>query len=309
MQFLNTLCQAGLLLPNKYTIKEHNLYCCVNTISMSMDDFQKSANWRRLIALDFDDTIAGQNTDLVARDLLDRALITPALQDLYKATGWTAYMQAIFVLLSENNYTRAQIREAIRGIEEVPGMVHLIRTLAEQQAFDVIIVSDSNAEFINVWCEKQRGLNEVLCSVFTNPACYEEDGNLLKIQPYHHQTECSLSTSNLCKGKILQEYVYKRWKDDNIGYGQIFYVGDGGNDFCPILRLGKSDFGCARIGMKLDRILKNCIDDKDERLNSQVLRWTDGYDLLNQIQQIIIAEPIVTPSQTGRFYDLSSKKI
>lgn len=257
----------------------------------------KSLTWRRLLALDFDDTIVGANTDIVARDLLDQSLLTPELEQLYKATGWTAYMQAIFQLLADNNITPDQIRSSIQGIKEVPGMVHLIQQLADQHSFDVIIISDSNSEFINTWCSNQTGLSERLNAVFTNPASFDGN-NLLTIQPYHHQTECKLSTANLCKGRVLEEFLVQRAGQDGIVYGRVFYVGDGRNDVCPSLRLSSCDYACSRIGMTMDKCLQTKLTNLDPELEAEVLRWTDGTDLLEQIRKKIENENLV-PDKAG----------
>ena len=46
------------------------------------------------------------------------------------------------------------------------------------------------------------------------------------------QETCTLSTKNLCKGQIMEDYVQSCGKR----FSFICYVGDGGNDFCPSLR-------------------------------------------------------------------------
>lgn len=272
-----------------------------------MTSAPKPTTWRRLLALDFDDTIAAQNTDLVVRDLLDAAQLTPELDQLYKDTGWTAYMQAIFQLLAAARWSRDQIRTAIKGIQEVPGMVHLITQLADHHSFDVIIISDSNAEFIRTWCAEQPGLDQRLNAVFTNPASFADDTDLLTIEPFHHQTECSLSTANLCKGRILEEFVAARAANDGIAYSRVFYGGDGRNDVCPSLRLGRQDFACARIGMTMDKSLQARLAAQDTELAAEVLRWTNGADLLEQIVERIRGESVV-PDNAGTLVSTITKR-
>lgn len=248
--------------------------------------------WKRLIALDFDDTIVAQNTDLVARDLLDPAAITDDHRRLYTTNGWTDYMQAIFCTLHEHRFDAAAIRRAVRAIPEVPAMVALVATLVQQHDFDAIIISDANGEFIQQWSEA-NGLAEHVLRVFTNPATFDAAG-VLRIRPYHHQTECALSTANLCKGRVLEEFLRERQTDavQPVAYGQVFYVGDGRNDVCPTLRLSRVDWGCARRGYRLEKELlgrRSKGGAEAAVLQCGLISWTEGAELLAAIKERVAA--------------------
>lgn len=97
-------------------------------------------------------------------------------------------MQSIFHLLSENNITKEQIRTAIIGIPEVQGMKALIRLLKERN-FDVIMISDSNTEFIGLWNYYNK-LDKLVDHVYTNPAKFNSNG-MLQISGYHVQVNIS----------------------------------------------------------------------------------------------------------------------
>lgn len=261
--------------------------------------------WKRLIALDFDDTIVADNTDIVVRDILPATAITDDIRRLYTAKGWTEYMQAIFTVLHAEHIDRAAIRQRILDIPEVPGMVATITRLVREHNFDAIIISDSNAEFIGTW-NRSNGLSgsddddakpPVMSHVFTNPGEFDATGRLC-IRPYHHQTECPLSTANLCKGRVLQEFVRaQRQRGDGatpVAYGQVFYVGDGRNDLCPSLRLrADADMACARSGFQLEKLLSkrteaaaagNGDEAAKEAPKCAVVSWTDGRDLFDAIR-------------------------
>jgi len=85
--------------------------------------------------------------------------------------------------------------------------------------------------------EQDKGLNEAFSTVITNPAEWHEDGLLdvrRRIDPNGPPHGCLYGCgSNLCKGTELEAYLKDREQFD-----QMIYVGDGSNDFCPILRLG-----------------------------------------------------------------------
>ena len=76
------------------------------------------------------------------------------------------------------------------GLELTPNMSELIRRSVEELGATVIIISDSNTEFIG-HILKERNLNHLVDKVFTNPAKWNSEDKLL-IEPYHHQVHNSL---------------------------------------------------------------------------------------------------------------------
>lgn len=71
-----------------------------------------------------------------------------------------------------------------------------------------------------------------------------------------------------------------------VEYETVFYVGDGHNDLCPILRLGKVDVGCVRRGYRLEKEIQRVIDGggaDGQQLYADVIFWNDGKDLLEAI--------------------------
>ena len=91
------------------------------------------------------------------------------------------------------------------NLDLTKNMENLLVNSVEQQSATIIIISDSNSEFIN-HILKVRQLDHLVDKVFTNPASWAPDGTLL-IQPYHHQEDCKLSTKNLRKGQIMEDYL------------------------------------------------------------------------------------------------------
>lgn len=259
-----------------------------------------SPKHRHLVAFDFDHTVVADNTDIVVRDLISKNKIPNEVKFLYTDSGWIPYMGAVFKILHANGIRRNDMLTAIESIPEVAGMKDLIRKLYASQDTDVIIVSDSNSQFIGHWC-RHNGIDECIKKIFTNPA--EFDANeLLNIQPYHNQLTCLLSSVNLCKGDILADYIHEQQESNGVTYRKIFYVGDGNNDLCPILRLGKEDVGCARHGYRLQRDIqalsaKNGLEAADvenagkessknfSSLDAEIFAWNDGNDLSDFIFQ------------------------
>lgn len=234
-----------------------------------------------MAAFDFDHTIVNDNSDIVARDLIPKTFTIPDdVKSLYSSdNGWTQYMAEIFKILHEFNIPKNEITAAITAIPEVPGIVELLRNLVDMN-FEIIIISDSNVEFIRCWCEA-KGITNLIEKIYSNPASFNEQG-LLTIQPFHKQTTCSMSQMNLCKGQVLDEHIARKKVTDGISFEKVFYMGDGANDYCPITRLRTEDFGCARVGFKLTKLLA-----ESTIVKAETVLWENGNDLLKQIKERI----------------------
>lgn len=235
-----------------------------------------------LAAFDFDYTVVAQNTDTVIRDLLPPHKLTKDMQDIIELQGWTEYMAEVFRRLHESNVKPEKILQTIQGIPEVPGFVRMLKRLNAKYGCDLIVISDSNSIFIEEWL-RSHGLTDSFVKVFTNPAHFEEDTCLLRIQPFHHQTDCRLSSVNLCKGKVLEHFLIEQDLRFNLTYEHVIYVGDGNNDICPVTKLRQRDIACAREGFSMEKTLaKNPMKLK---VRSEFITWKTGFDLLDKLER------------------------
>uniref|UniRef100_A0A1A9WVM0 Pyridoxal phosphate phosphatase phospho2 n=1 Tax=Glossina brevipalpis TaxID=37001 RepID=A0A1A9WVM0_9MUSC len=239
---------------------------------------------RYLAAFDFDYTVVAQNTDTIIRDLLPDKEITKELHSIIETKGWTDYMAEVFRLLHAHGVKPHDIIEGIKKIPEVPGFIRLLKRLKQKHNFDLIIISDSNTIFINEWL-KFHGLEDKIKRVFTNPAHFNEAGQLI-IKPYHHQTECRMSAVNLCKGKVLEHFLIEQNLRENVRYNRVMYVGDGNNDICPVIRLRLQDIACARQGYSME---KNLAKNRTKiKVRAELLLWRTGFDLLDQLEKRLV---------------------
>ncbi|KAJ8917477.1 hypothetical protein NQ315_005524 [Exocentrus adspersus] len=243
---------------------------------------------RNLAVFDFDHTVINDNSDTAVLKLINKE-VPEEVKQLHKSDGWTAFMQGVFNTLHENNIKEESINNLIRQLPAVEGMPELIKQMNDDLNYDVIIISDSNSHFIDLWLD-QNNLKKYISRVFSNPACFEN--GLLKIRMYHLQNCCKLSTKNLCKGKIMEDFITEQ-NSLGVVYKRVVYCGDGINDFCPILRLSKNDLACVRHKYKcVDVVLRSkegrYIDEDGETriVTSDVYIWKNGYDILEYVKQL-----------------------
>ena len=85
---------------------------------------------------------------------------------------------------------------------------------------------------------QDKGLDTLFDRITTNPAKWTDDGLLVvqrKVDPDGPQHSCSVGCSpNMCKGEELTAFLAEHGD-----YDKVVYIGDGSNDFCPVVRLRK----------------------------------------------------------------------
>lgn len=213
--------------------------------------------------------------------------------------GWVAYMQYIFDMLRDHNISEDTIREAMRNVPANPGMIELIKTLHDDHDFDIIIISDANTLFIETWLAANE-LTEYVRRLISHKAEFSAVDGSLRIAPHEARSTCPLSMGsiNMCKGRVLDDYIAECRSNEALVYLSVYYIGDGNNDVCPVMRLSDHDFACPRKGYKLDMFIKNLemLSSKSANdptrvaacnefplLNASVLRWKHGGELLELI--------------------------
>jgi len=88
-----------------------------------------------------------------------------------------------------------------------------------------------------------------------------------------------MSSVNMCKGHILDEHC----QNSDVKYDLVAYVGDGGNDFCPTLRLQHTDLVFPRRCFSLEsRIAKG-----RDKVAARVACWDTGFDIMNVLKEVV----------------------
>lgn len=261
---------------------------------LSIDRKVKSLIHKELLVFDFDETLVDCNSDTWIHQLAPNKRIPEELeyrhgQDYFK------HVQSVLAYLYNNGVRQKDYYECLANMPVVTGMIEsLITTLGKQpEKYDMIILSDSNSFFIDSYL-KAKSLDNYFPTVLTNPAKFNDDGQLI-ISEYHVQDYCNLSSRNLCKGTALKNYIAKKMLDHNLVYTCINYLGDGENDFCPSTKLSSKDRVFPRANYSLDRLTSqlkyqaevNSVDEstlqKLPELKASVMPWTTGTEILNVI--------------------------
>ena len=119
--------------------------------------------------------------------------------------------------------------------------------------------------------------------VFTNPAAFDGSGHLT-VKNYHAHS-CNRCPKNLCKNVVLVDFIDKQLQQ-GVNYTQIVYIGDGGNDLCPVTFLRKNDVAMPRKGYALQKTLSR-MSQNLEPMECCVVAWSSGVEIISHLQFLI----------------------
>ena len=229
----------------------------------------------KLAILDFDETIK-ENVENVSgpniKDFFPNRTYPPDIQELIDAKNWDAYHYKLADHINTlNNVSKKDIIDAWNnGSVFVQGMDEVIKKLAE----DVIIITGNYSEKPKCFLQK-HGLLEYVQDVIGKPTEITDDGKMtVHPCPQDWGGPCRITGRAICKVSVLRHFAQRQ------NYEKIIYIGDGKNDLCPALNLGKNDVVCPRKGYALISLLeKYCIQ-------AQIVPWDNGIDLLQSLEKL-----------------------
>ncbi|EPQ57312.1 hypothetical protein GLOTRDRAFT_58585 [Gloeophyllum trabeum ATCC 11539] len=231
---------------------------------------------RQLIVFDFDWSMADQDTDrwifeVNAPDLRRK------MKNLKDEVQWTDLVAQSLREFHERGGKRHQIEEALRIMPFHPAMVRAVQKLKSKGKTTFLCLSNANSVFISTILAS-KGLSELFEEIITNPAEWDHSG-LLKLRrriapDAARQHQCKVGCSpNMCKGEELEAFLERHGKQ----FDRIVYVGDGSNDFCPILRLRTSDIVLCRKFRGLERRISK--EGDKEGLKCQIRYWAGAWEV------------------------------
>ncbi|KAF8919834.1 phosphatase phospho-type [Mucidula mucida] len=226
---------------------------------------------KRLIVYDFDWSMADQDSDRWIFECL-AIDIRRKMDDLEKDVQWTDIVTQSLREGHARGITRQQIEDTLRAMPFHPAMERAIKTTKAKGDTTFFCLSNANSVFISTILES-KGLSYAFEEIVTNPATWQESGLLdlrRRIDPDGEQHTCTVGCSpNMCKGAELDAFLKRHGE-----YDQVIYVGDGSNDFCPVLRLRSQDLVLCRTMRGLQRRIT-----KEGGLKCQIKYWEGAWEI------------------------------
>ncbi|CEH16407.1 hypothetical protein PFL1_03081 [Ceraceosorus bombacis] len=240
----------------------------------------------QLIVYDFDWSLADQDTDrwvheVHAPDLRRR------IKERDGTVQFTDLCAGLLRELHGRGITPDQIKDAMRVMPFHPAMRRgvLQSKVASTPQTTFFLLSNSNSVYIDTILQHQ-GLKEAFTEVVTNPAHFEENG-LLNLSrripadaPAAQQHKCKVGCSpNMCKGEELEAFLARH--GGRSAFERIVYVGDGGNDYCPVLRLGPKDVALVRRYRGLEKRIE-----KEGGVEASIRFWAGAWEVEGLLKEL-----------------------
>mmetsp|Transcript_37317 Transcript_37317/g.72868 ORF Transcript_37317/g.72868 Transcript_37317/m.72868 type:complete len:244 (-) Transcript_37317:131-862(-) len=234
-----------------------------------------------LVVFDFDHTMIGCNSDTWVVEKLSkrRDEVMGALGQAGQRNAWTQGMDEAMGSLHEDGVSLDSIRSCMEAIEIDEGIKASVLR-ATSQGGDVRVLSDANTLFID-WILKANGLSDSVSRIVSNPAEVEDSGRL-RVRPFHTSPHPPSSTSppNLCKGRVMDEWLSER------EWHRVIYCGDGGGDFEGTKRVPAGGVILAREGWALHKKLTEAIT-TGSAPGGSIQTWVDQADLGAHLQRLL----------------------
>ncbi|KAJ8414339.1 hypothetical protein AAFF_G00052090 [Aldrovandia affinis] len=208
---------------------------------------------RFLIFFDFDETIVDENSDDAVVQAAPGRQLPGWLKDSYQPGHYNEHMQRVLTYM------------------------------AEQGDFEAVLVSDANTYFIEAWL-RRVGARQLFQKLFTNPAAFNGSGRLVLLP--HHSHDCGRCPENMCKQVIVRDYMAQREKERGRPFQRVFYVGDGANDFCPLLILGPMDTVFPRRNYPIHKLIAEAQEARPTVFKPTVVPWASGEDVVDQLKRL-----------------------
>ncbi|KAF9263312.1 hypothetical protein L218DRAFT_1034984 [Marasmius fiardii PR-910] len=228
---------------------------------------------RQLVVFDFDWSMADQDTDRWIFEVLAPD-IRRKMEVLENKVQWTDLVAQSLREAHERGIKKDQIEHTLRVIPYHPAMVRAVTTLKAGGKTTFLCLSNANSVFIDTIL-KEKGLETLFEEIITNPAQFEDSGLLnlkRRVKPDGPQHQCKVGCSpNMCKGEELDAFLARHAPT----YDRVVYVGDGSNDFCPVLHLRSQDMVlCRTFGGLPKRIAR-----EGDKLKCQIKHWTGAWEI------------------------------
>ncbi|GAA6014141.1 hypothetical protein JCM8202_005160 [Rhodotorula sphaerocarpa] len=233
------------------------------------------------VVSDFDWSWADQDTDRYVFEVLAPHLRT-SLRASKKSLQWTDNCAEHLRRLHAEGFREKDVVGAMQQLPVHPAMRRAFKDLkaSKDPQVTTFCLSNSNEIYIKTILEHYN-VTDVFDEVVTNPAEFTADGLLAlrrRVDPNGPQHTCKVGCSpNMCKGDELEAFMQRHggWEQ----FDKVVYIGDGGNDLCPILRLRPQDVALVRMYRELSRRIADTSNVHLSDLTCQIVSWGGAWEV------------------------------
>ena len=231
-----------------------------------------------------------QDTDRWVHEVLSPCT-RAELQRRKSSEQFTDLCADLLLKLHAQGKTPEDIKAAMRLLPFHPGVKRGVSALkaAEQVQTTFFLLSNSNTVYIDTILS-HHNLSGLFDEIVTNPASFTPEG-ALRLQrrvlaTAEKQHGCTVGCSaNMCKGEELDAFLARHGGPQ--AFDRIIYVGDGGNDYCPVLRLQPRDLAFVRKFRGLQTRIN-----KEGNVKAGIKYWNGAWELEGYLNELRGEKPL-----------------
>lgn len=239
---------------------------------------------KHLLIFDFDETIVNENSDDSVLKAAPGQQLPESIRQTYREGFYNEYMQRVLKYMGDQGVKMAEFKAVYENIPLSPGMRDLFQFLFKHQdPFEIILISDAN--MFGIECAlKAAGAYPLFRKIFSNPSSFDKRG-YFTLGPYHSHS-CQRCPANMCKRKILTEYLAER-AQEGVRFGRVFYIGDGANDFCPSVAMKSGDVAFPRKGYPMHQLILEMEKNQPGTYQAAVVPWDSAVEVCRYLQEVL----------------------
>ncbi|KAJ0524329.1 putative inorganic diphosphatase [Helianthus annuus] len=238
-----------------------------------------------MIIWDFDRTIITEDCD---RWVVLETDLTKLFHRVRVSLDWIQIIDRMMDALHAQGKTINDFVDRLNKFTIDPQMISAIRS-AHELGCEMKVLSNANQFFIETIL-KNNGVFECFSGIISNPTVVDEEGRL-RILPYNGRHffphGCKHCPPNLCKGIVIDKI-----RESDAKKRGIIYIGDGKDDFCPVMKLTEED----HLMPKEKLILYYILTLTKLPVNPKIHAWKDGEQLENNLVRLLSPQPEVLES-------------
>ncbi|NXP50342.1 PHOP1 phosphatase, partial [Heliornis fulica] len=237
-----------------------------------------------LLVFDFDETIINENSDDSILRAAPGQVLPEHIRETFREGFYNEYMQRVLAYMGDQGVKMGDFKTVYENIPLSPGMPDLFQFLSKNhELFEIILISDANMFGIESNL-RAAGFYSLFRKVFSNPSGFDKKG-YFTLGPYHSH-KCLDCPANMCKRKILTEYLAERAREE-VEFERVFYVGDGANDFCPSMTLTSADVAFPRKGYPMHHMTQEMEKKQPGAFQATVIPWESAVEVARYLQELL----------------------
>ena len=244
-----------------------------------MSESNNDGSAKTLVVFDFDGTITNEDSVYYQAKLGLNQEEYNKIKEIDFELPFIETIQYLYTTLAKFGKSKEDLDSILKSLKLDEHMIKLLNFFHENNDKFELIVVTGNSDYPVKKVLNYNSVDKFFKEIYGYTTVLSEKTLLKLTQPFN--TDCKNCNPNMCKTFIVKEHIKK---NNNIKYKNIFFICDGGNDYCLSENLEEKDYVFVRKGCRLFAKLydKGLV----KNIKCKIVLWDNGEEILNEIKKI-----------------------